>query len=532
MCYVRYWNFLTQRAIILLLLLFAAHVLQAQEGINNNNDEPLYPRLGVYGTFVLPFYGANFSVFPGYSMCICDSTALFRSGGGFGVTGGVLFQQPLSPSTALQVRLGYVLTSGTMTRPLDTLGTAFVNNQPVIMRSEYIVSPQLGMIAVEPRFVWMPLVETMSLNLGLHLGVEAAWIQTRSVQGIERLLTPENVGFPESGLRTRSLATSAVNPGTPNPFYLAIMGAISYDFPLGESAWITPEISYHFNVLSLTQSPVGVSPPLLWTMNTLRIGASLTFDLMPPQPPKPVPVSNEVQPPMPREIIRDKPITISIERREAHVSGVVSDMRNLMAVATVIVRDMDRGTTERYVATRNAQFDEMLPLGARYEIFAERASPLGSVYGVERTNSIIVDARSQVNGVESLCNHLRFPGQAPLAQNDDMLGVILFDYDDDRLRNYEAQLIREIAALARSVLQERPSARLIVVGHTSEEGTSEHNYQLSVRRAMMVRRGLESEGINSQQVIWEAFGELRPVAENVTENGRRLNRRAEVRVLR
>ncbi len=515
-------------AFAIFVLLLHKSFAQNQLSGKKLEPEPLYPRIGVYGAFVLPFYDANFNVFPGFSMCVCDSTNLFRSAGGFGVAGGVLFQQPLSASTAVQLRLGYVLTGGSMTRLLDTLGVAFVSGQPVIMRSEYNIAMQMGMIAFEPRFVWMPLVEEMGLNLGLHLGLEAAWTLNRTFVGVERLLSPNNVGFPESGLRTRSLAASGASLVQQNPFYLAVMGAVSYDFPLGETAWITPELSYHFNLLTMLQSPAGANPAVRWTMNTLRLGASLTFDIVPPQPQKPSPsAESSASAPAQREIVRDKPVFLTLESRSLHVSGVVSDMRNVMANATVLVRNLENGALERFIPTRNAQFDEMLPLGVRYEIFAERAAERG---GMERTNSIVVDARSQAGAVESLCNHLRF--QAPTLAPEDMLGVILFDYDDERLREYEARLVRDIASSARQIMRERPSVRLMVVGHTSEEGTSEHNFRLSVSRAMMVRRGLEAEGIDGSRIFWEGLGELRPVAENFTENGRRLNRRAEVRVLR
>ena len=56
----------------------------------------------------------------------------------------------------------------------------------------------------------------------------------------------------------------------------------------------------------------------------------------------------------------------------------------------------------------------------------------------------------------------------------------------------------------------------------------EFNYRLSKDRVMAVRDYLVDNGIASQNLTTEYFGESNPVASNSTKEGRHQNRRVEV----
>ncbi|MGB5166254.1 MAG: OmpA family protein [Woeseiaceae bacterium] len=78
------------------------------------------------------------------------------------------------------------------------------------------------------------------------------------------------------------------------------------------------------------------------------------------------------------------------------------------------------------------------------------------------------------------------------------------------------------------VLGEFDKTIVEVAGHTDSTGSESYNLALSERRASSVNRYLQSQGINAQRVIQVGVGELRPVADNGTAEGRQANRRVEI----
>ena len=72
---------------------------------------------------------------------------------------------------------------------------------------------------------------------------------------------------------------------------------------------------------------------------------------------------------------------------------------------------------------------------------------------------------------------------------------------------------------------------IIAVGHTDSIGTNAYNQKLSVRRSEAVKAYLVSKGIEKNRVYTEGKGELQPVADNKTKEGRAKNRRVEIEVV-
>jgi len=72
---------------------------------------------------------------------------------------------------------------------------------------------------------------------------------------------------------------------------------------------------------------------------------------------------------------------------------------------------------------------------------------------------------------------------------------------------------------------------IIAVGHTDSVGTNAYNQKLSVRRSEAVKAYLVSKGIEKNRVYTEGKGELQPVANNKTKEGRAKNRRVEIEVV-
>ena len=78
------------------------------------------------------------------------------------------------------------------------------------------------------------------------------------------------------------------------------------------------------------------------------------------------------------------------------------------------------------------------------------------------------------------------------------------------------------------MMKQYPEAQFRIEGHTDSVGGYGFNEHLSQSRANVVRDYLIANGIPSESIVIEAFGETKPTASNSTKEGRRLNRRAVV----
>lgn len=81
------------------------------------------------------------------------------------------------------------------------------------------------------------------------------------------------------------------------------------------------------------------------------------------------------------------------------------------------------------------------------------------------------------------------------------------------------------------VLKDNPQIKLVIEGHTDNEGTPASNQLLSENRAQTVAEYLQSAGIDANRLQHLGFGQSRPIADNSTPEGRARNRRVELRVM-
>jgi len=79
-----------------------------------------------------------------------------------------------------------------------------------------------------------------------------------------------------------------------------------------------------------------------------------------------------------------------------------------------------------------------------------------------------------------------------------------------------------------SVLADYDKTVVHVVGHTDSVGSEQYNQRLSRERAEAVGVHLRERGVDGNRIIYYGEGEMRPVASNESEEGRRRNRRVEI----
>jgi outer membrane protein OmpA-like peptidoglycan-associated protein len=81
------------------------------------------------------------------------------------------------------------------------------------------------------------------------------------------------------------------------------------------------------------------------------------------------------------------------------------------------------------------------------------------------------------------------------------------------------------------VLQDYPTLKLEIQGHTDNRGRAAYNRDLSQRRAEAVRTYFITRGIKPERITAIGYGLERPIADNQSESGRSRNRRTEFRII-
>ena len=104
--------------------------------------------------------------------------------------------------------------------------------------------------------------------------------------------------------------------------------------------------------------------------------------------------------------------------------------------------------------------------------------------------------------------------------------VVQFDFDKWMLDD-GAQT--RLLALAKQ-LQEQPQLTIELEGFTDSIGPVPYNIGLSQRRAESVRRFLVEKGVELPRIHSIGMGDIRPVADNKTKQGRDQNRRVSIRL--
>ena len=87
---------------------------------------------------------------------------------------------------------------------------------------------------------------------------------------------------------------------------------------------------------------------------------------------------------------------------------------------------------------------------------------------------------------------------------------------------------RERLARISGIVLAYPELKMEVEGHTDSIGSDQFNQSLSEKRAATVRDYLVDAGVSINSVIARGFGKIRPIADNRTAAGRKLNRRVEM----
>jgi len=102
-----------------------------------------------------------------------------------------------------------------------------------------------------------------------------------------------------------------------------------------------------------------------------------------------------------------------------------------------------------------------------------------------------------------------------------------FDFDKRDVKPRFYPIFDEVVA----ILNDNPSLRIVIEGHTDNVGTKAYNRKLSLERAKAVQGYLVRKGIQKDRLSTAGYGCSTPKASNETAEGRALNRRVKLEPL-
>ncbi|MDD2564857.1 MAG: OmpA family protein, partial [Salinivirgaceae bacterium] len=201
------------------------------------------------------------------------------------------------------------------------------------------------------------------------------------------------------------------------------------------------------------------------------------------------------------------------------VKGVISDAISgapIVAEIEVIDNEKDEVVFSNMSNSKTGQFLISLPSGKNYGL-AVKAE--GYLFHSENFNIPGATAYQEIEK-EIKLNNIKKDVKIVLRN-------VFFDPGKAILR---VESYPELNRLA-GVMNEVPSLKIEISGHTDNTGSAAVNERLSRDRAKAVVDYLAAQQIASDRLTYEGFGYSQPIADNKTNDGRQQNRRVEFKVV-
>ncbi len=203
------------------------------------------------------------------------------------------------------------------------------------------------------------------------------------------------------------------------------------------------------------------------------------------------------------------------------VKGKIVSTKNGKPIKTQIrYKEKNKKNYEPLIITNedDGSFTFILPHGKEYEIVLESNNYFKIV-----DNISLLDT---TNNTKFLKNYSLEPyldsGYVAVMNN------VLFEYGTTKVSQ---ESYHELDKLASKLKQQNKSI-IQISGHTDDTGSETFNNKLSLQRASSVVDYLVSKGVRPWRLIAKGFGEQTPIATNTTDEGRALNRRVELLILK
>ncbi len=197
------------------------------------------------------------------------------------------------------------------------------------------------------------------------------------------------------------------------------------------------------------------------------------------------------------------------------LSGTVSDAKNGKMIDAVVNFTNEKGITESVLA-KDGKYSVRLSNNNSYQILVES-------FGYQSLNSQITldNVKTEKISKNFELNMLK-TGETITLKN------IYFERASAVLLDESIPELEKIV----SFMKNNPQIAIELAGYTSSEGKDDYNLQLSRDRANSIKTWIVKHGINENRINAKGYGKENPVADNDTEEGRKLNRRVEFKIVK
>lgn len=197
------------------------------------------------------------------------------------------------------------------------------------------------------------------------------------------------------------------------------------------------------------------------------------------------------------------------------LSGAVSDARNGKMIDAVVHFTNEKGLTESVLA-KDGKYSVRLNNNSTYQVVVESFG-----YQSLSSNITLNNVKTEKMTQNFELNMLK-TGEAITLKN------IYFERASAVLLDESIPELEKIV----SFMKNNPQIAIELSGYTSSEGKDDYNLQLSKDRANSIKSWIVKHGINESRINAKGYGKENPVSDNDTEEGRKLNRRVEFKIVK
>lgn len=202
-------------------------------------------------------------------------------------------------------------------------------------------------------------------------------------------------------------------------------------------------------------------------------------------------------------------------QKEALLKILVTNSKNKPHIgATVIITDSVKNISFSGITDDKGRIDMLVPKNATYKILYKNYSinvDYGTIDMPDTQGMIQFDLTLQYEPAKTY-----------------ILKDLLFDTGKSTIQKNSYKAVDDLAAL----LLNRKTMIVEISGHTDNVGTPADNLKLSQDRANTVRNYLIKKGVEPERITAVGYGDTKPVADNSTPQGKQMNRRTEVKIIK
>jgi len=166
---------------------------------------------------------------------------------------------------------------------------------------------------------------------------------------------------------------------------------------------------------------------------------------------------------------------------------------------------------------QDASFLATLPLGANYAVHIQKP---GYLFYSEQYDLQLESLKDEEFYREVKLSPIAIGTSAALRN-------VYFNSNEANLLPASLNELQKLAQF----LKLNPQVSIELSGHTDHTGSPKHNLELSLKRAQAVQRYLIEQQIPAARIQAQGYAATQPLASNETEDGKRMNRRTEFKIL-